>query len=262
MVAFRDHTDGRRAPLRAPTIAGLLIVLVAGVAMAAIWFVDASEGAPAAVDAAGTEAPDEGTLAVVALTSNMYGRPTRSADLIAIVPEGRTVRVTGRTEDDEWLRVIYPVTSTLEGWIPMAHMVADRLPDLAAVPALAGAAGSEGGTGAGGTDDPSALPDLTVSSADVQPTGQLAVRITNIGRAPFDGQVGLRITTADGEIVGVLDVDLSGSPLGAGRSASINTGTVVTATGLYVIEVDPNNEVEESNEFNNTRRVLLVGTDE
>ena len=84
--------------------------------------------------------------------------------------------------------------------------------------------------------DEQALPDLTVSSADVQSTGQLAVRITNVGRAPFAGQVGLRITTADGEIVGVLDVDLEASPLGAGRSASINTGTVVTATGLYVID--------------------------
>jgi hypothetical protein len=58
----------------------------------------------------------------------------------------------------------------------------------------------------------------------------------------------------------VLDVDLEASPLGPGRSASINTGTVVTATGLYVIEVDPANDVEEASEFNNTRRVLLVGT--
>jgi hypothetical protein len=170
------------------------------------------------------------------------------------------VRVSGRTDDSEWLRIIYPVTSTLEGWVPTANMVVAALPDLAAVPAVASLIQGEDGEVDGGLLDSQALPDLTVSSADVQSTGQLAVRITNVGRAPFAGQVGLRITTADGEIVGVLDVDLAASPLGPGRSASINTGTVVTATGLYVIEVDPANDVEEASEFNNTRRVLLVGT--
>ncbi|MDP2328238.1 MAG: CARDB domain-containing protein [Dehalococcoidia bacterium] len=237
-----------------------MIVIVAGVAIGAIWFIDASEGESSDAVPEATQTVIEGPVAIVALTSNMYGRPTRTADLVAIVPEGRTVRVSGRTDDSEWLRIIYPVTSTLEGWVPTANMVVAALPDLAAVPAVASLIQGEDGEVDGGLLDSQALPDLTVSSADVQSTGQLAVRITNVGRAPFAGQVGLRITTADGEIVGVLDVDLAASPLGPGRSASINTGTVVTATGLYVIEVDPANDVEEASEFNNTRRVLLVGT--
>ncbi|MDO9445787.1 MAG: CARDB domain-containing protein [Dehalococcoidia bacterium] len=237
-----------------------MIVIVAGVTIGAIWFIDATEGESSGAAPEPTAAAIEGPVAIVALTSNIYGRPTRTADLVAIVPEGRTVRVSGRTDDSEWLRIIYPVTSALEGWVPAANMIAAAMPDLAAVPAVASIVQGEDGEVDGGLLDSEALPDLTVSSADVQSNGQLAVRITNVGRAPFAGQVGLRITTADGEIVGVLDVDLEASPLGPGRSASINTGTVVAATGLYVIEVDPANDVVEASEFNNTRRVLLVGT--
>jgi hypothetical protein len=40
----------------------------------------------------------------------------------------------------------------------------------------------------------------------------------------------------------------------------VNTGVTITRTGLYVVEVDRANDVEEASEFNNTRRVLLVGT--
>ena len=61
--------------------------------------------------------------------------------------------------------------------------------------------------------------------------------------------------------VASLDADLSASLLGPGRSAAVNTGVTVTQTGLFVIEVDPVNEVEESSEFNNSKRVLLVGTE-
>ncbi len=258
-----QETSGRLEDLlRPPTVAGLLIILVAGIAIGAIWVLDAADRTPQAAEAAdATPTPVDGPTAVVALTSNMYGSPSRTSDLVAIVPQERTVRVSGQTDDSTWLRVIYPVSSTLEGWIPAANMVEASLPDLAAIPIVASVVRAEDGE-PGGLLEEAALADLTVSSADVQPTGQLAVRITNVGRAPFEGSVGLRITTAEGEIIGVLDIDLSGSPLGPGRSASVNTGTSITATGLYVIEVDPTNEVEEASEFNNTRRVLLVGTGE
>ena len=39
----------------------------------------------------------------------------------------------------------------------------------------------------------------------------------------------------------------------------MNTGLTIAETGLFVIEVDPSNTVEESSEFNNSKRVLLVG---
>ncbi len=206
---------------------------------------------------AGTPAAPSST-ARLATTSNLYARPARASELVAVIPVGREARVTGRTEDAAWLRVVYPPQSNLEGWVPRANFVTESLPDLAAMPSLAPepAAGASGTSGGAEGD---ALPDLTVASADVQPNGKLAVRITNEGRAPFAGRVGLQISGADGEILGVLDVDLTDRPLAPARFASVNTGIEVRRTGLFVIEIDRANSVRESGEFNNVRRVLLVG---
>ena len=247
--------------MRPPTIAGGLVVLVAAVIIAGVWALGGDEGE--ASPQAGTDhtptATVEGPRARVALTSNLYETPSRSGELVAIIPEGREVRVTGRSDDSSWIRVIYPVTSTLEGWLPATNLVDGSLPDLAAVPDVASVGGGEDGEGGGTLVDEPGLPDLTVSSADVGASGILTVRITNVGRGTFSGSVSLRVTTAEGEIVGALDIGPL-EALGPGRSASVNTGVTVTQTGLFVIEVDPTNAVEESSEFNNSRRVVLVGT--
>ncbi len=246
--------------MRPPTIAGGLVVLVAAVVIGAVWVLGETEGAASPTQ--GSPEPTatvEGPRARVALTSNLYATPSRSAELVAIVPEGREVRVTGRSDDSSWIRVIYPVASTLEGWLPATNLVQDSVPDLAAVPDVASVGTAEGAEGEGGLVDTPGLPDLTVSSADVGATGILTVRITNVGRGPFSGSVALRVTTAEGEIVGALEIGPLES-LGSGRSASVNTGVSVRQTGLYVIEVDPSNDIEEASEFNNSRRVVLVGT--
>ena len=224
--------------------------------IAVILLADSRRGVSAPVDTTGPAAVS--STARLATTSNVYARPARASELVAVIPAGREARVTGRTEDATWLRVVYPPQSSLEGWVPRANFVADGLPDLATMPALAPeSVTSAAGVSAGGEGD--ALPDLTVASADVQPNGNLAVRITNDGRAPFAGRVGLQISGADGEILGVLDVDLTERPLAPGRFASVNTGIEVRRTGLFVIEIDRANSVKESGEFNNIRRVLLVG---
>lgn len=230
--------------------------------IAGVWITGGIGGRDGVTAAPGvtpeSTAEPEGPRARVALTSNLYDAPARTAELVAIVPEGRAVRVTGRTDDSTWIRVIYPVTSTLEGWLPASNLIEDSVPDLAAVPDVASVGGGGATAGEPGLVEETALPDLTVSSADVAGSGVLTVRVTNIGRTGFSGSVGLRILTAEGEIVGALEVGPVELP--GGRSASVNTGVVVTETGLFIIEVDPTNEIEESSEFNNSRRVLLVGT--
>lgn len=241
---------------RPPVIAAAGVVLVAAGAIAVILLADGGRGATAPVDAA-TPVMAAST-ARLATTSNLYARPARAADLVAVIPAGHDARVTGRTEDAVWLRVIYPPQSSIEGWVPRANFVTAGLPDLASVSALATevAASRTSGSAAAEAD---ALPDLTVASADVQPNGNLSVRITNEGRAAFAGRVGLQVAGADGEILGVLEVDLTDRPLATGRSASVSTGVEVRSTGLFVIEVDRGNRVKESSEVNNVRRVLLVG---
>ncbi len=245
--------------MRPPTVAGLLIVLVAAVTIGGIWvFGGTQEPTEESTAASPTSTPD-GPTARLALTSNLYQHPSRSSDLVAIVPEGRSVLVTGRTDDSSWVRVTYPISSTIEGWVPITHVVEGTAPPLDDLPEVASAAAAESGAEDGGFSNEPAFPDLTVSSADVGANGILTVRITNLGRATFGGTVALRVTTAEGEIVGSLDANLSASPLGPGRSAAVNTGAVIEITGLYVIEVDPTNDIEESSEFNNSRRALLVG---
>lgn len=230
--------------------------MVAAGAIAVILFADGRRGTP--LTASTPPVVVAGTLAKVATTSNLYARPARASELVAVIPAGREARVTGRTEDAAWLRVVYPSQSTIEGWVPRTNFVTDAVPDVASIPALPAEviASSSGSTSVVEGDS---LPDLTVASADVQPNGNLSVRITNEGRAPFAGRVGLQVAGADGEILGVLEVDLTDRPLAPSRSASVNTGIEVRRTGLFVIEVDRGNRVKESSEINNIRRVLLVG---
>jgi hypothetical protein len=250
--------------LRAPTLAGIAVVLIAGAVMAVIALVDtasSADGAPATPATPTAEVPDGATV-TLALTSNMYAHPSRSADLVAVVPSGRIARVTGRTEDNEWLRVVYPANSSLEGWIVRGGVVAATEPDLTELPAIAAAGSLDPDGASGGLLDDNPLPDLTVSSADVIPNGTLEVRISNVGRAAFADIVEVRVTGVDGELLAVVEADLTNQPLIPGRSASVNTGVAITRTGLYVIDVDRDNHIEEENEFNNTLRVLLVGTGE
>ncbi|MSQ30109.1 MAG: SH3 domain-containing protein [Dehalococcoidia bacterium] len=242
---------------RPPVIAAAGVVLVAAGVIAVILLADRRQGAPPPGD--NTSPTAVAWIGRLATTSNLYARPARASELVAVIPAGHEARVTGRTDDVTWLRVVYPQQSNLEGWVPRANFVAEGLPDLATMPALAPEAVSSS-AGASGSADADTLPDLSVASADVQSNGNLAVRITNDGRAPFAGRVGLQISGADGEIHGVLDVDLTERPLAPGRFASVNTGIAVRRTGLFVIEIDRANTVKESGEFNNVRRVLLVGT--
>ncbi|MFA7249184.1 MAG: CARDB domain-containing protein [Dehalococcoidia bacterium] len=202
--------------------------------------------------------PSPATASVVlALTTNAYSRPTRASDLVAIIPEGRSARLTGRTEEGDWLRVVYPPASSIEGWVPRANARAASLPDLRDLPSVPEAAAGAAGDGPG---EQQGLPDLSVSSAEVQSSGALTVRITNAGPGTFGGRTDLQITSAEGTLLGAVDVDLSQSPLAPGRTAAVATGVFVRQTGLVLIEVDRRNTVQEASDSNNARRVLLVGT--
>jgi hypothetical protein len=237
-------------------IAGVLVLAAVSSAIAATFYFDAP-ARPARTPAAGDAAAPPPTV-TLAVTSNAYARPARTSDLVAIIPEGRVGRLTGRSEDNEWLRVIYPPSSSIEGWVPSANAVAATLPSLATVPVVEQAEdASIGASGATGATAP--LPDLTVSSAEVQPNGALRVQITNAGRATFTGKVGLRVTDTDGATIGTLEVDLTQSSVAAGRSASVSTGFTIKTTGLFTIDVDHEQRVAEANDANNSRRVLLVG---
>ncbi len=233
-------------------------MLIAAALIASLIAFDDPDGATVAVPTpAATAGVDEipaGIIAVrPAVTSHLLARPSREAAIVAIVPERRVAEVTGRSEDGEWLRLIYPLGSNLQGWMPLANVVEEQ-GDLAAAPVIAADAPGEAGVPA--VDPADLLPDLTISDATVLPNGRLLVRIDNIGASAIEGSVGLEVTGAEGGLLGVFTVEnLSLAP---GRSATVPTTVEVTSTGVYQIELDRLNQIEESGEFNNTLRKLLA----
>ena len=203
----------------------------------------------AAVD----QLPSDIVAVSAAVTTHLLARPSRDAEIVAIVPQHRVAEVVGRTEDGEWLRLVYPIVSNREGGMPTANTLA-RQGDPATTPAVSLAAASEP---IGSEVDPAdLLPDLTISDATVLPNGRLSVRIDNIGASAIEGSVGLEVTGVEGALLGVFTVEaLSLAP---GRRATVPTTVEVTTTGVYQIELDRLNQIEESGEFNNTLRKLLA----
>lgn len=245
--------------MRAPTLVGFGIVLIAATALAAILLIDRAGGAGGAAPEVltSTNEPAEGVTVEAVLTTNMRASADRVAELVAIIPGGRAAEVTGQSSDGSWLQVVYPIGSRLEGWVPAANVVV-RSGDTASVPVIDVAAADAEPASTGGTAVPTSgsEPDLQVTSAFVAPSGTLTIRFANVGRGPFDAATSLRVTSAAGEVVGVVDIERT--LLRPGRSATVNTQIVIERTGEYVLEADWLNEVDESNEFNNALRTLLV----
>lgn len=243
-------------------VVGLAIVLIAAGTLAVIVLLDraGNTGSASPTASPSTGVSVEGVTVVPALTTNMRSAPGRGSDLVAIIPGGRVVEVIGQTPDGAWLQVIYPVGSRLEGWVPAGNVVS-RSGDLTAV-AVIDVAGpndaSPGSTTGAAVTDGGAEPDLQVTNAFVAPNGALTIRVANVGRGTFDAPTSLRVTSAAGEVIGVVDIERT--LLQPGRSATVNTQIAIKRTGEYVLEADWLDEVKESNEFNNTFRALLVSS--
>lgn len=249
-----------RRHFRPPTVAGFAIVLLAAGILSMIALFDGTEAsgdATAATPSATAGAPPPGIGVRVVLTTNVRAGIGGQGDVLAIIPGDRTVEVNGRTEDAAWIQVTYPPDSNLRGWVPARNTVRawGDVAD-AGILSVAAPAGSEEDPGAEEQQPDSELPDLAITDAFVQPGGSLTVRIENVGQGQFDGTVGLHVLRAEGDIVGVLDIQRT--LLEPGRSATVDTRVAIEETGSYVIELDRRDEVEESNEFNNTYRVVLV----
>jgi len=251
-----------RRYVRAPAVFGFAIVLIAAATLAVIVLIDRARGAGSDYVAASeaTALPLEGVTVSPALTTNMRAAPDRRAELIAIIPGERIALVTGQTPDRAWLRVIYPIGSRLEGWVPAANVV-PRSGDPATV-AVIDVAAPDDASPASTTDTPptggGTAPDLQVTNAFVAPNGTLTIRVANAGRGEFDAPTSLRVTSAAGEVIGVVDIERT--RLLPGRSATVNTQITIRRTGEYVLEVDWLDDVKESNEFDNTFRALLVSS--
>lgn len=231
-------------------------MLIAAAVIAAMIAVDESHDEFAAATTPTPTAaalPADIVVVSVVVTSHLLARPSSDAEIVAIVPELRLAEVTGRTEDGAWLRLTYPVGTEIRGWMPASHTLL-RQGDTTTTESIPLVEAVEPPNGE--VDASLLLPDLTISDATVLPNGRLSVRIDNIGASAIDAAVGLEVTGAEGALLGVFTIeDLRLAP---GRSATVPTTVEVTSTGVYRIELDRLNQIEESGEFNNTLRKLLA----
>ena len=206
-------------------------------------------------DATTTDLP-EGDVVVQALTTtNVYSEPERGSEVVAVLPAGSGAVVEAHSADGEWLRVIAPPDTDRRGWARADVLTAAR-GELASLPTVSP---SSARTIAASADAPgsASLPDLAVAEAFLLEDGRLAVSIHNAGGATlFETIVPVRVTRAEGDIIGVLQI--GPTTLTPGARATVVTPVVVSEAGNYQIVIDAGNEIDESLETNNAFAALLI----
>ena len=242
-----------------------MVVLVAALTLAAIAILGTEEEPPVAISGAGagqaSATPEARTPRAAAhVTTNLRQSPHPAADVVAVIPGGREAELLGRSADGAWAQLAYP-PGGVEGWAPLASFaVAER--DIASAPVRASDSGSTQPpaaerTPAAGTPGPDALPDLAVADAFLLPDGRLTVSVRNGGDAPLEQQrISLRVSSAEGEILGVLEI--GPTSLAPGAVATAITPVTVRRTGVYILELDRLDAIAESSEFNNHFSQLFV----
>ena len=190
-------------------------------------------------------------------TSNVYAFPTRASQPVAILPGARAADAVARSEDGGWVLVEYPSGSERRGWLPV-EVVAIEGGDVDTLPVEPVAiTAAPQAPAAGGASQEQALPDLVVSHAFVLADGRLAAGIRNAGAgAVTDAVLRIRVTSAAGEILGVLVV--GPTTLQPGGSATVVTPVMVERTANYLLALDAQNEIAESQESNNVLSAILV----
>jgi len=235
-------------------------VVAAALILAAIAVLDDDAALAEPVTVASVEPAPAVPLATALVTTNLREQPQPTSAVVAVIPGGRGAELRGRSEDGGWAQLAYP-PGAVEGWAQLASLNITET-ELAAAPVLAGPP-TEGapidGTSAGGPGA-EALPDLAVTNAFLLPDGRLTISLRNGGTAPLEEQqVSLQVSSAEGEILGVLEI--GPTSLQPGAVATVVTPVTVLRTGVYVLELDRTNAITESSEFNNRFSQLLVAHD-
>ena len=218
----------------------------------------AASAPPDAADAAAAAdvAPPEGVARAHA-TTNVRLRPAAGAEVVAILPGGRSARVLGRSAAGDWLRVAYPAGSDIRGWLPTdrVEVTAETLDSLIVVGGGSSSATPEAAVAAAPFG--AARPDLVITDAYLLRDGRLVIEMRNLGPGELrPSSVGLTITSEAGELIGVLTA--GPAALAPGGVATVVTPVVITETGGYRLEIDRADEIAEARELNNAYSVLLI----
>ena len=282
--------ETREAVLRHPfVLAGLAVVGLLGLTAAVLIIIDSARGDTESPQEVGFEprgTQTSGPTARTAVAGGVVGRTNTTTAVrrapgqlvvLGTIPRNTDVTIDGRSEESEWLRIIFPPNSELHGWVeadsldiigntdittlavttPEPVVVVDLPttdPELELTPV--DTPEPEETEELTPTPD-SGLPDLVVGTTPILSDGVLFITVVNQGSGIAEGDLVVAIFDVDGtELLG--GATLEGASLGAGLTIDINTGYAVTENQSLLLIVDPNGEIEESDNTNNQISVSIA----
>ena len=283
-MKFVPGPDTRAAFLKHPFVmAGLAVVALLGLTAAVLIVIDSARGDSSGEPKVGIE-PHDVTPGPIARTASAGGVTGRTNTTTAVrrapgqrstrgtLPRGTEVTIDGRSEEGNWYRIIFPPNSELHGWVdaesldiigdPATLRVATpepiAIPNLPTIdPDLQLTPVPEETEDPNGTPTPdTGLPDLVVGTTPVLSDGVLFITVENQGTGAMTGDLVVAIFSVDGsQLLG--GATLPGYTLEAGLSIDIGTGYEVTENQSLLLVVDPNGDVEESDNTNNQITVSI-----
>ncbi len=288
-MKFLPGPETRAAILKHPFVmAGLAVVALLGLTAAVLIVIDSARGDSRDGPRVGIEPHDVATPGPIARTAEAGGVTGRTNSTTAVrrAPGQRStlgtlqretdVTIDGRSEEGKWYRIIFPPNSELHGWVDASFVditgdpttLRVATPEPIAIPNLPTIDPDLQLTPAGtpspeGTEDPNAtptpdtgLPDLVVGTTPVLSDGKLFITVENQGTGDAIGDLVVAIFTVDGSAL-LGGSTLPAYTLEAGLSIDIGTGYDVTENQSLLLIVDPNGDIEESNNTNNQITVSI-----
>jgi hypothetical protein len=268
--------------LRSPIIlGGLVVVIVALITVLALGALSGDNGGGSATKTPGASSPKQTVsgdhlMGTAKSTVNVRSDPGNTSQALGVLRKGAEVEIAAKSEDGEWLQIVYPSGSNLRGWVLAESLdvgadlstLSVATPEHIPVPV---APTSPAITEAPTTPTPSELtptpsptplaplPDLVIRGTVIS-GGKLVVTVTNQGPGPLTSAT-VTVGVFDSSATATLGSGSAG-PLTLTPSASIDVKTdydiPTTQTQLLII-VDPQGAIPEADDTNNRWTVAIGG---
>lgn len=290
-MKFLPGPETRAAVVKHPVVlAGVAVVALLGLTAGVLVVIDsardssASEPQVVVEPKTATPGPRSKTATAIGISGRTNGvtavhfSPGRT-QVLGTLQANRDVQIDGRTSDDGWLRIIFPPNSELHGWVaadslditgdlltlavataePPIQVELPTEPASRFTPQPEETIAEESATPEG-TPTPGGPPDLVVGTTPIISNGQLFVTVVNQGAGTMTGDLVVAIFNPDGTAL-LGGATLPAFTLEPGSSIDVGTGYQVTTNVSLLLVVDPNGDIEETDNTNNQIVVSIATGD-
>ncbi len=260
-----------------------MVIVLAFVVAAAVGLLSGGgDNGGSEIKPSGTFSPTQterrdGTTGTAKATVNVRSDPGNEFQALGVLRKGTEVEIVAKSEDEEWLQIVYPPRSNLRGWVLAESLdfdadlatLAIATPEQIPVPiAPTSSVSTESPTTATPetttTPTPSVtplpgLPDLVISGTLIS-GGMLVVTVTNQGLGPLT-QTAITVSVYDLAGSGVLGVGSSGTlTLDPGASIDVQTSYSISAEPAQLLLIaDPEGTIPETDDTNNRLTLSISG---